>query len=79
MKGRGGSAIRLLGAKTEMTIPSKKKIPLDQLVMELLAQDNPNPDVKPCPVCGGRTNITIRLNDVEQCAWCYLRGQGSVQ
>jgi hypothetical protein len=51
-----------------------KKIPFDQLVMELLAQDNPNPDTKPCPTCGGRTNITIRLKDVEQCAYCFLKG-----
>jgi hypothetical protein len=56
-----------------------KKIPFDQLVMELLAQDNPNPDTKPCPTCGGVTNITIRLKDDEQCAWCHLRGEGNVQ
>jgi len=56
-----------------------KKIPFDQLIMDLLAQENPNPDKKPCPVCGGVTNITIRLNDDEQCAWCYLRGEGNVQ
>ena len=58
-----------------------KKIPFDQLVMELLAQDNPNPDQKPCPVCGGVTNIRISLSDVEQCAFCFLRTQdeGQVQ
>ena len=73
--GRGAKKMRLLGAKTRM-----KKIPLDQLVMELLTQDNPNPDIQPCPVCGGLTNITIRLNDVEQCAFCFLqKGAGVVQ
>jgi hypothetical protein len=44
----------------------------------LLAQDNPNPDIQPCPVCGGATNITIRLKDVEQCAFCFLQKDAGV-